>query len=101
MAFAYVTEYARAAQVENGQALQVGAEPPLAAYQVGNAGASTQGAVFNAKTKFIMVHADSICSYKIGANPTAVTTEGRMALGETRFFGVAGGTDRIAFVLNS
>jgi hypothetical protein len=100
MAFSYVTEYARGAQVENGQLLQVGAEPPLNAERVANAGATTQGSAFNAKTKFIMVHTDSICSYKIGANPTAVTSEGRMAAGETRYFGVNPG-DKIAFILNT
>jgi len=100
MAFSYVTEYARAAQVENGQLLQVGAEPPLAAERVANGGASTQGSAFNAKTRFVMIHTDSICSYKVGANPTAVVTEGRMAAGETRFFGVNPG-DKVAFVLNT
>lgn len=100
MAFSYVTEYCRGAQIENGQLLQVGEEPIVAAERVANAGASTQGSAFNAKTKFIMVHADSICSYKIGANPVAVVGEGRMAAGETRYFGVYPG-HKIAFVLNT
>lgn len=99
MAFIYVNE-ATELRVYQGGGVQAIELPSLTGYQVANAGASTQGPVFNAKTRVIEVHTDSICSILIGPNPTAVTTQGRMAAGETRYYRVQPG-DRIAAVLNT
>ena len=99
MAFIYVNESTEL-RVYQGGGAQVIELPAVAAYQVANAGASTQSAAFNAKTKIIEVHSDSICSILVGLNPTAVTTQGRMAAGETRYYRVNPG-DKIAAVLNT
>lgn len=100
MAFIYVHEYARQPLDRAGQLVPAGEEPALASYQVAIGVGSAQSAAFNAKTKFISVHADAICSVKFGANPTAVATEGRMAANETRYFGVQPG-DKIAVIQNT
>jgi hypothetical protein len=99
MAFIYVNEFPEL-RVFQGGGVQAPELPSLAGYTVANAGASTQSAAFNAKTKFIEVHTDSICSILVGANPTAVTTQGRMAAGETRYYRVNAG-DKIAAILNT
>lgn len=110
MAFLYVTEYSVQPLDMNMKPVStgIGLEPAAAAYRVGNAGASTQaGAPFKPETRFLLLHADSICSFAIGQNPTAVVTANRMAAGETRLVGVnaaanaQSGTLMIAAVLNT
>lgn len=106
MAFLYVTEYATQPLDQNGKPIStgVGQEPAAAAYRVGNAGATTQAAAACLpETRFLLLHADSICSYAIGVNPTAVATANRMAAGETRLVGVnaSAGTTKVAAVLNT
>jgi hypothetical protein len=98
MAKAYITEYAEPMQFE-AESLAVGKEPGIA-YQQVSFTTSTQSSAFNAKTKFIRVHVDAICSFKISSNPTAVTTESRMAASTTEYFAVNPG-DIIAFVTNT
>jgi len=103
----YITEYARQAKDNRGQPIAAGEEPYLATQKVGNAGASTRSAVFNVKTRFIRLHADSICSYKVGVGAqTATTGDPRLAANQTEYFGVIeeqakGGTLEVATVLNT
>lgn len=93
MAFIYITEYVNAPPIQNGQMLAVGAEPAIAEQRVAIGGASASSAAFNAKTKFVRIHTDAICSIKFGASgsTTAVATEKRMAANTTEFFGVVPG----------
>ena len=99
MAFIYITEYADVA-VTHSKYAQAGAEPAIAEQRVANDGASAQSAAFNDNTRMVRIHTDSICSIKFGANPTAVTTEKRMAANTTEFFGVKPG-QKVAAVLNT
>jgi len=46
---------------------------------------SVQSSAFNAKTRFVRLHADAICSIEFGTNPTAAATTARMAAGQTEF----------------
>lgn len=101
MAYIYITEYREQAKDTMGHLLPAGLEPAIANQRVGNAGASTQSAALDAQTKFVMVHTDSICSIKFGANPTAVVGEHRMGAGETRYYGVNIPALKIAAVLNT
>jgi hypothetical protein len=95
MAFAYISEYENMAQAANGYIVQAGQEPALAVQKLVNTGASAPSASFNARTRFVMVHTDSIMHIKFGsaagADPTATNADTRMAAGETRFFGVVEG----------
>jgi hypothetical protein len=97
VSFIYVTE-APELRVFQGGGVQAIELPALAQQQVANAGASTQSAAFQTKTRVIEVHSDSICSIAIGANPTAVVTQGRLRADETRYYRVRPG-DKIAAVL--
>lgn len=87
MAVLYITEYAHQAKDVNGQLIPAGTEPPLASQTVA-IGVAAQSAAFNAKTKFVRLHCDAICSVKFGSNPTATTSDARMAANSTEFFGL-------------
>lgn len=88
MAVLYITEYARQAKDNRGQAINAGEEPALAHQTVAIGAGSAQSANLNAKTRFVRVHTDAICSIKFGSNPTAVATEERLAANQTEYFGV-------------
>ena len=98
MAKAYISEY-DVMPVLAGRAVPTGMEPAVAEQAV-TFTTTTQSAAFNARTKFIRVHVDSICSYEFGANPTATVTTPRMAANSTEFFGVVAG-QKVAFVTNT
>jgi len=84
----YITEYAQLAPAgAPGGWGQVPQEPPLAEQKI-TYSASVQSAAFNAKTRMVRIHTDSICSIEIGTNPTATTSTGRMVAGQTEYHGV-------------
>lgn len=94
MAVLFITEYSRAAYYL-GQIIPAGEEPALAYQTVAIGAGSVQSAALNPDTLFVRLHTDAICHFKVGTNPTAVTTESRMADEATEFFAVAklpGGT---------
>jgi hypothetical protein len=47
-----------------------------------------QFAAFNAKTRFVRLHTDAVCSIKFGTNPTASATTARMAANSTEYSSV-------------
>ena len=92
MAFLYISEFA---EMQIGPAGRVGAmamQPTLAEQAISNVGGNTQSTAFNAKTRFVRLHADTICAIEFGTNPTAVaagaTGTARLAAGQTEYFGV-------------
>lgn len=100
MAKLYVTEFRHGgATTLGGNVAQVSQEPALAE-QAFTFTTTTQSAAFNANTRFIRVHTDSICSIAIGLNPTATTDSRRMVAGQTEYFAVPGGW-KIAAVTNT
>jgi hypothetical protein len=99
MSVLYISEYTDA-PLYIGQAIPVGVEPAIAQQAVTISGVSAQSAAFNAKTTFIRVHVDGITSLKFGSNPTAVTTELRLAASQTEYFGVIGG-QKVAGITNT
>ena len=106
MAFLNVTEYAEMQIGPAGRVGQMPMQPPLASQGVANAGASTQSTAFNAKTRFVRVHTDSICCIEFGTNPTAVAIGAsmttRMAAGQTEYHAVPlGGGFKVAAVLST
>jgi hypothetical protein len=94
MAFLYIEEFDQL-MVASHDALAVGRQPSLARQQIAIAVGSTQSAKFQAKTRFVRLHADAICSYKFGDNPTAAATDSRLAAGATEYFGVEPGGNMI------
>ncbi len=87
MAFIYITEFAKFGRDLGGYGGPVGEQPPLAEQKVANAGASTPSAAFNAKTRLVRIHTDSICSLEFGTGtPVATTSTARMAANTTEYF---------------
>lgn len=86
----YISEYARVTQASGpGNAMvQAPEEPPLATQVVDFTSGAAQSAAFNAKTRFVRLHADAVCSVKFGAAPTATANDARMAAGLTEFRGI-------------
>lgn len=84
MAVLYITEYANVGK-SNGP-MPVPLTPEMAVQTVAIGGSSTQSAAFNNATQFVRLHADAICSVKLGTNPTATATTSRMAAGQTEYF---------------
>lgn len=99
MATVYISEYSVLARDEKGMAVPVGIEPPLAEQTVA-IGVAAQSAAFNAETKYIRVHTDAICSIAFGANPTATTSNKRLAANSTEYFGVKAG-DKLSVIANT
>lgn len=101
MAVLYVTEYQYMGQVPNSAA-QMPQEPPLAEQTIAIGGTSTQSSNFNAKTRFVRLHTDAICSIEFGTNPTASATTGRMAANQTEYRAVPeGGSFKVAVITNT
>ena len=100
MAVLYIAEYDRQCVDYIQLAVPAPQEPSITDQTVAIGGASVQSAAFNAKTKFVRLHTDAICSVVFGANPTAVATVKRMAAGQTEFFGVRPG-DKVAVITNT
>jgi hypothetical protein len=101
MAVLYITEYAWMASVPNAGP-QMPMEPPVAEQTVAIGGTSAQSATFNAKTRFVRLHTDAICSVEFGTNPTATATDGRLAANQTEYRGVPeGGTLKVAVITNT
>lgn len=61
-------------------------------------GSSVASSAFNVATKVVRVHTTAVCHVKINSNPTATTASMRMAADQTEYFGVNGGSDKIAVI---
>jgi len=101
MATLYVSEFAGMGSGANA-APQAVMQPPLAEQAVAIGGASAQSAAFNARTRIVRLHADSICSIEFGVNPTATATTARLAANQTEYFSVGeGGAMKVAVIANA
>lgn len=99
MAVLYVSEYS-SVLADIAGAVQIGMEPAIVEQSVAITGGSVQSSAFNAATRFVRVHADSVCSILFGSNPTAVATAKRMAANTTEYFGTMAG-QKVAVISNS
>jgi len=89
----YVAEYADLKPIDSGRWLPVGHEPCLAEQVITTGATTTLGTQFNAKTKFVRVHAATIVSIAFGSSSVAATTSTkRMAAGATEYFAVEPGS---------
>lgn len=101
MATLYVSEYEHIPAAANG-VVPVGKEASVAEQNVAIGGTSVQSSAFNAKTNFVRLHTDAICSVAFGTNPTAVATAKRLAANQTEYFGVPqGGAFKVAVITNT
>lgn len=106
----YISEYAEAAlpfsyagsttnPLQNFP-LSAAKEPSITTQVVDFSGGATQSNAFNARTKFVRVQADSICSIRFGVNPDAAVTDLRLTAGQTEYFGVNPG-DKVSAITNT
>jgi len=106
MAFLYIAEFAEIAVGPAGRVGQMPVEPPLAEQAIVNTGGNTQSAALNAATRFVRLHADTICAFKFGTNPTAIaagaTGTQRLAAGQTEYHAVPKGSAfKVAVILST
>jgi len=102
MAILFITEYAQEPIGPAGRVGQMQQEAPVAEQTVAIGAGSVQSAAFNAKTRFVRLHADVVCSVEFGTNPTATATTGRMAANQTEFRGVpVGQSFKVAAITNT
>lgn len=99
MAVVYVTEFTDST-IRYSQINPVSFLPPVAEQTVAIGGTSAQSSEFNDKTKIIRVHTDAVCSIEVGSDPTATTSNLRLAANSTEYFEVNPG-DKIAVITNT
>jgi hypothetical protein len=96
----YVEEFADIIRTVAGGSVMPQDPPVLAGYTLAIGGASTPSPAFNAATRFVRLHADTICSVRVNyASPVAVATDGRLAANQTEFRGVTPGL-KLAVITN-
>lgn len=101
MGILYITEYSGLMPSPMGHAAQVPMEPPLATQAVTYTTHAESNA-FNAKTRLVRLHTDSICSFVFGSAPSATTSDSRMAAGQTEYHGVPfGASYKVSAVSNT
>ena len=102
MAVLFITEYARQGRDAAGYGLVAAEEPPVANQTVAIGATSAQSNALDAKTHFIRVSTDAICSIEIGTNPTASATTRRLPADTTEYFAVpAGKSYKVAVITNT
>lgn len=101
MAVLYITEYAELAIGPAGRVGQMPMEPPVAEQTVAIGTVQSSNA-FNAKTRFVRLHCDAICSVEFGTAPTASVTTGRMAANQTEYRAVpVGQSYKVSVITNT
>ena len=101
MSILYITEYSDVFSDKNARAINIAAQPPVAEQAVTYT-TTTQSNAFNARTTYVRLHTDGICSVSFGTNPTATTTNARLAASQTEYFSVPQGASyKVAAVTNT
>jgi hypothetical protein len=101
MASLKIREYPDCAYAVGSFPLQIAEENDYITDQTAlTIGSEAKSAAFAATTKFILITADAIFSYKVGANPTATTNMVRFPADTVLFFGVKAG-DKLSVIANT
>jgi hypothetical protein len=102
MAFVYFTEFSglgiTVAAGHGAQPAQAPLTPAVAESRLAIGSTQELSAAFNANTRLVLVHTDANCHIAISSNPTASSTKGRMGAGESRFYAVRAGIDKLAVI---
>ena len=104
MAVLYITEFVKQGRDGAGYLNQNATpeEPVVAEQTVAISVGSASSAAFNAKTGMIRLHTDATCSIAVGASPTAVTTNRRLAANTTEYLSVVPGSNlKVAVIANT
>ena len=92
----YVSEFTQA----GASGVQVARQPGTDQSPITVSASSAQSAAFASTTVLIRVNCDVVVSFLIGTNPTATTSNARMAAGQTEYFQVIA-RQLIAFISNN
>lgn len=96
MPLLYVTEFQG-----NFSGLQLVLTPPITDQTPVNFGSGVaSSAAFQSFTRIVRLEADSICSIAWGTNPTATTSNMRLAAGMPEYFAVQGG-QKVSVISNT
>lgn len=77
--------------ITSGIVAQIPPEPGLDQAPVDFSGGEAKSAAFGPSTSYIWIMCDTQCSFKIGINPTATTSNKRLPAGTPLFWGVQPG----------
>jgi len=102
MATLYVAEFEEMPHT-SGSKVPAALAPPLAEQTVAiAAGSAATTNPFNARTRFVRLHTDAICSVNFAIAPTATAAMMRLAAGATEYFGVPKGASyKVAVIVNT
>lgn len=88
MAKLYITEYAQIGVDSLDRGVLAPQDPPIVEQVIDYSGGEAKSSAFNADTRLVRIHTDAICSVLFGANPTASTSNQRLAASQTQFHAV-------------
>lgn len=98
----YISEYSGLAAVDMDGSVLAMAQPPIATQVVDYTAGVTPSAAFNAATKLVELHNDSICSLAFGVAPVATVNNMRYAAGERNVIGVPAGSNfKVSAITNT
>lgn len=98
----YIAEYAKMMEGSNHPQM-VDEASFLVNNNISLSGSSAQSNALNVNTRAVRLHADAICSFRSGLNPTATTADKRMVAGATEYMGIPEdiGTWKFAAITNT
>lgn len=102
MAFLYVMELESLTIPQEGGAAQMAHVPAIAEQTlvITNVAPGVSSVGFNAKTRFVRLQTDAVCSVAWGTAPVPTVTSMRMAANQTEYFGVTPGY-KVAVLVNT
>jgi hypothetical protein len=102
MASLYIEEFEAMGTAANGQAIQAPLQVSLATQKL-TIGVAVASEAFHARTKYVQLHADAVCSYRFSiAGTDAAVTNMRMPANADRFFVVPPGVGmKVSVITNT
>ena len=99
MADLYIAEYRTLGTSSRGTP-QTPPNPPVAEQKLAIGAGSVQSSAFSDGTVLVRLHCDAVCSVAFGSNPTATSSNMRLAANQTEFFAVEPGA-KVAVIENT
>lgn len=99
MATLWIREYDKIALDSTGKPMDAALEGDATRDQTVTFTTTVQSAAFNKSTKYVAITSSVAFHYKVGANPTATTSNLRVAADQVLFFGLQEESLKVAAVL--
>lgn len=102
MAYLYITEFNLQGTDVRGRVTPAATLPTNGTQRLAIGGSSVQSNALADTTNLVRIHTDAVCSILVGSNPTATTSNMRMAADSTEYFSVPAGTSlKVAVISNT